>query len=82
MGFVGVLRSSGATRVAALAILVLMATSGLAASADARGASPTAAASTALGSPTMSASLDGIADAIGRVLNREDHVLKTVIKPS
>jgi threonine dehydrogenase-like Zn-dependent dehydrogenase len=30
---------------------------------------------------THSASLDGIADAIGRVLNREDHVLKTVIKP-
>jgi len=30
---------------------------------------------------THSASLDGIAEAIGRVLNREDHVLKTVIKP-
>ena len=31
---------------------------------------------------THSATLDGIAGAIERVLNREDDVIKTVIKPS
>ena len=30
---------------------------------------------------THSAALDGIGDAIARVLNRDDDVLKTVIKP-
>jgi L-iditol 2-dehydrogenase len=30
---------------------------------------------------THSAPLDGIAEALARVLNREDHVLKTIIKP-